>query len=252
MDIQLLKEIICKKVNEINLIIEKFDKPEPIYKIDIDLALSKVRSLYNELLMLEKNTSEPYNLPINKDPYNELTEVAEKTVIEESVEKETEEKELFVEEKDDSSFELVIEEPEEKNSEEEEQFIENIPEIISEKEEKVVIVTNETVADNLSETKQNINDILSKLKSETDLASKLKQKPITDIRSAISLNDKMMFIRDLFDNNADVFNQVIEKINSSGSLDAALEQLASIKISDEESEGLTKLIELIYRRFATV
>jgi len=49
--------------------------------------------------------------------------------------------------------------------------------------------------------------------------------PVKDVRSAISLNDRILFIRELFGSDAEKFQTVVERVNAMSELDEVLEML---------------------------
>lgn len=50
--------------------------------------------------------------------------------------------------------------------------------------------------------------------------------PVRDVRSAISLNDRILFIRELFHSDAELFQSTIERINSMVELDDVVSMLS--------------------------
>lgn len=50
---------------------------------------------------------------------------------------------------------------------------------------------------------------------------------VNDVRSAISLNDRILFIRSLFSDDAVLFQNTLDRINSAGSIDEAVKWLMS-------------------------
>ena len=49
---------------------------------------------------------------------------------------------------------------------------------------------------------------------EKTVADKLSRQPIKDLKSAIGLNQKFLFMNDLFEGENELFNNAINKINS--------------------------------------
>jgi hypothetical protein len=94
--------------------------------------------------------------------------------------------------------------------------------------------------------------IASKSSAET-VAHKIHRNPIKDLKAAIGINEKFLFINKLFDNSSQQYNEAIERINSSGDFFSAR------KIIDEElfpkydwkadSEPVKEFLELVERRF---
>jgi len=107
-----------------------------------------------------------------------------------------------------------------------------------------------TISEQLSKgSKLTIYDIIKEIKNDTDLVTFLANKPITDISKAISLNDKIMFLNELFNGNNEKFANAIKQLNNANNLEDALEILASYNI-DTEKEAAAEFIRILYRRFA--
>ncbi|MBN2669090.1 MAG: hypothetical protein JXR60_07660 [Bacteroidales bacterium] len=115
------------------------------------------------------------------------------------------------------------------------------------KQEKIIRDSTKSVAEQF-ESKKSLNDLLSEIKQNTDLATQLKNRPIEDLKNAISLNDKIWFIRELFTGNADRYNQTIEQINSFKGMSEAIDLVSKFGWNQEES-STKRFLELIYRKF---
>ena len=86
---------------------------------------------------------------------------------------------------------------------------------------------------------------------EGTLAGKLNQKPITDLRSGIPLNEKFGFIQNLFQNNASDYGDAILKMNNANDQDEALSyfnKLTERKAWDMENAQVKSLRSYIERR----
>jgi hypothetical protein len=83
----------------------------------------------------------------------------------------------------------------------------------------------------------------------------LKLKPIDDLKSGIGLNEKFLFIRELFGNDHLAYADAIEKLNAAPTLAAAEKILAAEVLPhqqwDLETEAALSFLHLIFRRFAT-
>lgn len=105
------------------------------------------------------------------------------------------------------------------------------------------------VADKFEVTKQSINDIIANSKRAKDIASMLKDKPITDLKKGISINDKIRFIKELFNGKSDNYQNAIDELNNSADLDEALDYLNKNFVWDQDKESFREFLELVYRRF---
>lgn len=87
---------------------------------------------------------------------------------------------------------------------------------------------------------------------DNSLASKLKNTPIENLKSAIGINVKFTFINELFGGNSDEFNHVVDAIDSMGSADDArnlLGELSGKHSWDLESHSVSQFVEMVERRF---
>ena len=101
-----------------------------------------------------------------------------------------------------------------------------------------------------------INDILSGKNSQSaNVASQLnQQQSVKDVKSIISLNDKLLFIKDLFNGYSLAYSEAIDLVNRSNSFEAAEHFLnANYALKNGWSQKQTtvdKLHEIISRKFA--
>ena len=107
-----------------------------------------------------------------------------------------------------------------------------------------------TLADALSKPHKTIAEKMEEMYKKTDLASSKQFTSIKDLKNAISLNDKIMFIRELFNNDVENYNYVINQINSCNNLDEALAIMEKNIKADSDNQALNHLLELVYRRFS--
>jgi hypothetical protein len=102
--------------------------------------------------------------------------------------------------------------------------------------------------------KLTLNEMLSnKLGNKASSTGHITQKQITDLKSAISLNDKMVFIKELFNGYNLAYSEAIEIINRFDNYEAAdnfLQKNYSVK-NDWESKKATveRLYDYLSRRF---
>jgi hypothetical protein len=89
----------------------------------------------------------------------------------------------------------------------------------------------------------------------SELSDKLGSMPITDIKKAIGINDRIFTINELFGGNNDIFNQTIDKLNSMSSFEEArdylLEQVAE-KFNwaqEDNAKKAKRFVKLVRRRY---
>ncbi len=96
----------------------------------------------------------------------------------------------------------------------------------------------------LADVYQNDKDI--------SLASKIQQHKISDIKTAIGINDKFLFINDIFRGEMSAYSQIIEKLNQTEGFHETLqiiEELKSTNGNEENKTTFNKLVEIAKRRF---
>jgi hypothetical protein len=87
---------------------------------------------------------------------------------------------------------------------------------------------------------------------DNSLAAKLQRTPVTDIRTALGINDKIMIINDLFKGSVERFNKSIDALNEFPTLSGARIYLSELQIElqwDVESLAYALLYDLVERRF---
>jgi hypothetical protein len=142
---------------------------------------------------------------------------------------------------------------------------EDLMEEVSASETKVVIETARVeIEKTLDDTQKNVSivqttsgtsllDRLSTNSSSSRLADQLKKSKIESIVSALTLNDKIRFTRNLFDGNSDTFNAAIQLLDAQKSVLEArdlLQQYASRYEWNLEDSNTLDFQEFIERRYA--
>ena len=84
------------------------------------------------------------------------------------------------------------------------------------------------------------------------LAAKLQQNPGRDLRSVIGINDKFLFVNELFGGSMEKYNKSIDNLNDLKTLNGALIYLNELKIElqwNNSNEAYQKLADLVRRKF---
>lgn len=85
------------------------------------------------------------------------------------------------------------------------------------------------------------------------LGDTLQQSPIHDLREAIGINDKFVFINELFKGDLEKYNKILDELNGFSSLKGAQTYLTELSVQhqwDEESPTFLKLAHMLERKFA--
>ena len=117
----------------------------------------------------------------------------------------------------------------------------------------VLFKDNPTIGDRF-EDEPTIHEKIASVQPSHTVASHQQRKPISDLRKAIGLNEKFLFINHLFDGNLQVYNQAIEYLDVSASKVAAMEYIQNTLIPqfgwEVHGETSQLFIELVERRFS--
>ncbi len=87
---------------------------------------------------------------------------------------------------------------------------------------------------------------------DNSLAARLQRTPVTDIRLALGINDKVMIINDLFKGSVERYNKSIDALNDFPTLSGAKVYMSELQIElqwDVESQAYKMLNDIVERRF---
>lgn len=101
---------------------------------------------------------------------------------------------------------------------------------------------------------QSLNDIISSQKAQQGTASQYKQSPITDLKSGVNLNDKLLFIKDLFNGYSLAYSEAMEILNRFETFESAdnfLKSNYAVKNNwAAKQTTVEKFYEVLRRRFS--
>ena len=120
----------------------------------------------------------------------------------------------------------------------------------SNKEEPV----NSTTESEVEEQSLTMNEILASQASQSTVSSQFVQRQVKDLKTLINLNDKLLFVRDLFNGYSLAYSEAIEILNRFESFEAAdnfLKQNYSSKNNWAEKQNVAdKFYEILNNRFS--
>ena len=251
---------INNTANELNELLEHLSsKGGQLHPLDKDSLLQKIQSIYNQAIMLQPELIETSGPTITAPV--EITEKAIKKddVIVSSID-ETSEKKLMptsdvnhLDEREKEHFASV--DSLDNDQKEADLLWEDDSKVGSSKsrsEIKEKPIDKNTTLDLFGGN--NTESLADKLASRKDnsLAAKLEQSKITDLRQAIGINEKFLFINDLFEGNLSYYNKAIDELNSFQSLNGARTYLIELSVAyswPSESAAKEKIHLLIERKF---
>jgi hypothetical protein len=90
-------------------------------------------------------------------------------------------------------------------------------------------------------------------KDDKTVAARINKNPVSDLRKAIGINDKFLFVKELFKNEIKEYDEALNRLNSFPSLDDAggyLEELKKNHKWDTDNEFFVKFREIVERKYS--
>lgn len=93
---------------------------------------------------------------------------------------------------------------------------------------------------------RSLNDAIGESKSGE---SKLAGGPISSLKAAIGINDRFLFIREIFNNNNEKYNTVIDQLDKLETIQEAVDYL-KVNLTLQKNDTSLKFVDLLKRRFS--
>lgn len=126
----------------------------------------------------------------------------------------------------------------------EKQFVETCPETPQSADLQTAPAT--TIGDIMNGGRQTLGETLQS--GAPDMASRIAAAERPDLRQSIGLNDKFLMIRDMFNGNAEAFNDAIAYLDTFTDLDEAVIWIHETYNWSADSDGVKLLIDLLERK----
>ena len=218
-------DIIIKDLNEAREIIDDLKNYPGVPEFQIELAKSKCKSASDVIALIKR-------ISLTAPPPAETHEPHAEHV--------TEKAEPYVEpviEKSEPRVEPVIEKAEP-------QAVKEVPRPSDKKPSGFSII-----ADQFAGMPESFNENLGTRKHGDDVLEILRSKPLSSLDEAIGINDKFLFIREIFNGNTDSYNEAIQKLEKVGNISDAMAVIMGYAGDNSGSEAVTQLVDLIKRKF---
>jgi len=200
--------------------------------------------------------------PLIENIVEPVEEKQEDEILQETIDVQKEEPEIIEEMPEEIEEHPVVEKPEAEIPETKEPVAETqiteepeIKEPIKEEpKEKEPALFDEplSVADKFSKEEKSINEKLSENNTNNAVHQNAQKTPVSNLKTAIGINDKFMFVNELFQGDMKSYDVFIREINEMNNGDAAIyayaQKLDSLG-AEIESTAALKLGEYIERRF---
>ena len=104
------------------------------------------------------------------------------------------------------------------------------------------------IGDTFSHLSNRFNEQHGNRKGEDDVTELLKSKPLSSLSEAIGINDRFLFIREIFDGKNEAYIQAISRLDKAESISDARAVIMSYTGDNKENEAVKQLIELVKRK----
>jgi hypothetical protein len=234
MDFNATIDLIIKDLDDAREIIDDLKKYPGVPVLQVELAKSKCKSA-GEVIALLKSLK--VNIPSVKDEPIQLQQLQQ-----------------LPEEKKAPARSVKINPPEGEKKKENIP-VKNTPPPAEKREEpgKILKKTPEStiIADKFSHLTNRFNEQLGGMKSDDDMSDILKTKPIANLSEAIGVNDRFLFIREIFDGNKDAYTQAILRLDNAESLTDARAIIMSYTGDSNENDAVKQLLDLVKRKLSS-
>jgi hypothetical protein len=120
--------------------------------------------------------------------------------------------------------------------------------------ESVISEESLMIKSDLEEQSLTMNDILASQTSQNTVSSQFNQRQVNDLKSLINLNDKLLFVRDLFNGYSLAYSEAIEILNRFDNFESADNFLKQNYLSKnnwaEKQHVADKFYEILNKRFS--
>lgn len=223
--------IALARLERVKELLKIWQQKKPISNIERNIVLNQLAALYDELLDLDISEEKvPEIIPNKPEEQSTTLDVKEIAVVERENEPVIAVQPLVISETP------IVEEQESQPKV-----------VVKQQEQKVQKEQDKTVR--LGDKFAGIYKYLYDNFENQDESSFARYSAIDDINRAIGINDRFLFIKELFDGDKDLFGKTISTLNSCSSLDDALMYIHENFRWNSEEPAVKQLVLLLYRRF---
>ena len=259
-----LVNILLKDMGELEELIAEIKEKGNFDSLEIEFLHTRAKGIMQLLQMLSENEDEnTAPEPIHKTAEEISGKITEEkiteTVIEEPVILESKKEETVQKIEIEKEVEIQKEEPVQEVVEvEKEEVVEAVTEESKIEEDSVESFENSDVEleeEESAETNQRLGDSFRKGKTVKDiihdqnkLEFKLSNRPVSSISSAIGINDRFQYIRELFDGSSERFQETVKSLDEMNTINEAVSYLQQ-NFKWKKNETSLKFVNLVKRRF---
>lgn len=227
------------KDNTIDIVrlIEMCEKSDELRKIDLDLLLERIRGIYDILIDMRQLENEDMQELQSKEIVPEPKKVTPPQESETELQEKTETESL-------SDIEIQTSEKEESGQEDDVPETHDNHAVRSEEH-----VKKAAVGEAFQASRRTLYDEVAKSSGKGGLSEKLNTQRISNLTSALGLNEKFELIKELFSGDKSAFDDAFSKLNSADTYDEAISFLDQEFSWEPDNPHVVKIMELLKRKF---
>lgn len=239
MDLKSTIAIILKDLEDARNILDDLKKYQDVPAFQIELAKAKCRSAEDVIRILGDMDFEQVD---TSKPVKKIEEPAEPELISSEPEEALHEaapnlsliEDEDIEEKDitETILDEIVEAP-----------------VAKSQSEDLRDYKNQILADTFKKN-SSINEQIAHKRHDEENSEISKLKPLKNLTEAIGINEKFMFIRELFNGNPDLYKQTLDELNNTVNIDSAFTLLSKSAPGSSGTEAFDKLLDLVKRKLA--
>jgi hypothetical protein len=104
------------------------------------------------------------------------------------------------------------------------------------------------IADTFDHLPDSLNEKLGSLRGDDDVSDIMKTKPLTNLSNAIGVNDKFLFIREIFGGNKVYYDEAITRLNGVDNMADAEAVIMSYTGGGDGNDAVKQLLDLVKRK----
>jgi hypothetical protein len=242
MDFNSSIDIIIRDLRDARQIIDDLKGTEGVPLFQMELAKAKVKSAEELIALLKTGNSTKPDQPkqenvqvpsVQKRPPEKIIELSEDT---ESAEAAKPEPKMQA---DKPVLEI-------KTSENQQPLIREVE--TESKPDKGFQTESAIIADRFSDKGDRLNEQLGGLINDSSFTASV---PVTNLSNAIGINDRFLFVREIFGGDQSAYNTAIEQLNGTANAEEALKIISRYQAGNSDSAAVKQLMEIVKRKFTT-
>jgi hypothetical protein len=233
MDFNATIDLIIKDLQQASDIIDDLKKYPGVPLLQVELAKMKCKSAGEVIAILKS---------IKENPVSD-----EKEPVQEKIVQKVQKPEVP---KQQPVAEIIPPVPQLKKTRTAPAEIEIFPETRSAEPKKIQKKERESsiLADQFTQSASSLIEQLATIQTEEEIADILKTRPISSLTEAIGINDRFLFIREIFNGNQEEYNMALSRLESAENIIDARAIIMSYTGDNNESEAVRQLLELVKRK----